>query len=856
MKACCLLVVCALAILALPQSAAFAAWPYTGEPTGNYMKEWLLCGPFSAGEPADKAPDLYHLSAFDADPLGGEAGVQPKEGEIISAGDVQRQWVRHVSETGPIDLDSALSDEERVFAYAYAPVECAAPQPAVLAIGSNDGVRVWLNGQEVLDYAGARSLEVNADLVPVFLQQGVNHLLLKVEERGNLWGFSARLLGMDNSLAEKLNLFEVRPNAQGVPRLVFVHRPELLGTFLTAASLRVTPFGQGDAAIWEGGLPTEAETVLPIPTENFGRFRLSGSVTLVGGKELPVDILFSAGVREDHVLFQDGQSEYTIVLRAAASSSEQWAAQELQHWLKEVGGVDLPVVSDAEPLPAKAILLGYTQHTAALAPDAQAPAAGDEAFAYWNVGPHLIILGGEERGAMYGVLSFLERELGCRWYTKTVSVAPRRSAYNFSFLHHREAPDLRVRNVFYYEAFDPTWAARNRSNGAMSYRDQPGGVECYWGVHTFYPFMPPEQYFDEHPEYYSLVNGKRTYDHAQLCLTNADVLNIVTERLRETMRANPEYLIYSVSQNDWRQPCECDNCQAIARAEGSESGPLLNFVNQVAERVQEEFPDKYVGTLAYQYTRKAPKTIRPRENVVIRLCSIECCFAHDFASCERNASFLQDLKDWAAISPHLYIWDYVVNFSHYIMPYPNFRALKPNIQMFDDNKAIGIMEQAAYQSRGGEFAELRAWVLAKLLWDKHADVDALVNDFMYGYYGRSGQFVRAYFDLLHNQITPETHIYLGLDPGANIYSDDFVAAADKIFDDAETVADSDEILQRVEMARLPLMYLKCKRYPRQSRMDGTYDRFSAIVAREGITHYAEAGQPHKEAFHAEMDGAL
>src|SRR5690606_9364691 len=135
--------------------------------------------------------------------------------------------------------------------------------------------------------------------------------------------------------------------------------------------------------------------------------------------------------------------------------------------------------------------------------------------------------------------------------------------------------------------------------------------------------------------------------------------------------------IYSVSQNDWHKPCQCDNCQSIALYEESESGPVIWFVNQIADAVKDEFPDKFIGTLAYQYTRKPCKTLRPRENVVIRLCSIECCFAHDFLSCPQNQDFVEDAKGWAAIAPHLYVWDYVVNFSHYIMPNPNFPVLQP-----------------------------------------------------------------------------------------------------------------------------------------------------------------------------------
>ena len=143
------------------------------------------------------------------------------------------------------------------------------------------------------------------------------------------------------------------------------------------------------------------------------------------------------------------------------------------------------------------------------------------------------------------------------------------------------------------------------------------------------------------------------------------------------MRESPNYLIYDVSQNDRANPCQCDKCQAIVKKEGSDSGVIIWFVNMVAEAIEKELPDKFM-TLTYKYSRKPCKTIRPWHNVVVRLCSIECCFSHDINSCPRNVAFLQDLESWSAIAKNLYIWDYVVYFQHYMMPYPNIRVRKPN----------------------------------------------------------------------------------------------------------------------------------------------------------------------------------
>ena len=69
-------------------------------------------------------------------------------------------------------------------------------------------------------------------------------------------------------------------------------------------------------------------------------------------------------------------------------------------------------------------------------------------------------------------------------------------------------------------------------------------------------------------------------------------------------------------------------------------GTLLRFVNAVADAVAERYPDVLVDTLAYQYTRNVPKLTRPRRNVIIRLCSIECCFRHPLTdeTCPENRS--------------------------------------------------------------------------------------------------------------------------------------------------------------------------------------------------------------------------
>ena len=123
-------------------------------------------------------------------------------------------------------------------------------------------------------------------------------------------------------------------------------------------------------------------------------------------------------------------------------------------------------------------------------------------------------------------------------------------------------------------------------------------------VHTFNALVSPELYFDEHPEYFSLINGKRMKGEYQLCLTNPDVLRIAVESVRSWIKANPDATIMSVSQNDVYFQCQCDNCRAVEEEEEAAIGPVLRFVNAVADAMTSAG-----GAMTAE--RTAPATIAP-----------------------------------------------------------------------------------------------------------------------------------------------------------------------------------------------------------------------------------------------------
>jgi len=423
-------------------------------------------------------------------------------------------------------------------------------------------------------------------------------------------------------------------------------------------------------------------------------------------------------------------------------------------------------------------------------------------------GGRLLLAGGRPRGTIYAVNRFLQEQCGVRWWAPWATNIPRHATLRIPELNDRRQPAFEYRAPFWFCGFDPLWKVRNGVNSEWNNipADLGGCVKYKGHAHTFYPLVPPEKHFAAHPEWYSLIKGKRTHERAQLCLSNPELRDFVVGRAKEWLRESPDATIISLTQNDWHGACECPNCKAMDDAEGSPSGSLLAFVNYVAERIEPEFPHVAVDTFAYQYTRKPPRTIKPRANVIVRLCSIECNFREplDHSS---NAAFLADLQGWAKICQRLYIWDYTTDFRNYVNPHPNWFVLGPNLRLFQANHVRGVFEQGAYQGFGGEMAELRTWVLAQLLWNPQHDDRALIREFLDGYYGKAAaKPIGRYLELMQRE-SQGFYLACFLRPNAAHLKFKPLVEAERLWGEAELlVRDDPELLARVRMANLPVRY--------------------------------------------------
>lgn len=501
-----------------------------------------------------------------------------------------------------------------------------------------------------------------------------------------------------------------------------------------------------------------------------------------------------------------------IALPDDAGPSVKYAAEELRRCIRVMTDVDMPVVSAAGSAPSgvrRRIVLARTDEF------------GPDGFRLLVTGGDLTISGGK-RGVLYGAYELLETYGGCGWYASWHEVIPRSDSFSVpEGLDDTQKPAFEMRHTSWKDVkFNEDFAVRLRFNGhpadgRFNLGEKHGGacmrfVERLPVCHTFRKFLPPEKHFKDHPEWFSEVKGVRRDRRTQICLTNPGAFetsftNIceLIEKDREKRRANgtaerEDRLIVGLSQEDWNSHCECAACKAIDDREESHAGSLLHFVNRMAERLETRYPGILVETLIYQHTRKPPKTMRPRANVIPCLCSIECSF---IAPLERetvpaNASYMRDLRTWGRLTDSLYIWDYTMGCNHFFYPLPNVRVFAANMRTFRANGARYLFEEGG--PKYADFAQLKAWLIGKFAWNPDQPLEPLLDRFFKGHYGAAAPYVRAYFDRVEEIAAANENVKFTIweQDRPDLFPDSFVDWARGVFRQAEEAVKDDPLLLR------------------------------------------------------------
>ncbi len=563
---------------------------------------------------------------------------------------------------------------------------------------------------------------------------------------------------------------------------------------------------------------------------------------------------------KDVVVAKNNESAYRIVTPDKASPAETYAASELQTYLAEVTGVKLPVLAESKAGRGRAFYIGKCKR-AGKSLQAQAANLGTDGMLIQSVGKDFILLGKDDRGQVYAPYVFLERFCGCRFLASDCTVTPRRTTLTLPKIDYRYSPPFVYRDELYHDVSDWRFAARLKLNGGNIWQclgqavpDTQGrftGVLIWPFVHTAAAIVPGNKYFATHPEYFSLVGGKRICEaiSGQLCFTHPDVVAIAKTQALQWIEQTPNLTAVDISQNDawpgrWGA-CECDACMAVVKAEGAQHGTILRLVNAVADVVKAKYPDKYVETIAYQYSIGAPKLTKPRDNVIIRLCH-HACYFHGMGDEELSKPYRAAIDDWRKIARSIWVWHYGVNFWDYLAPNPNLNALVDDIRYYAAHGVNGAMLQGNLQGSGSELSEFRQYLVAQLLWDPAQDPMRLRSEFCQGYYGPVSGDVMTFLSLMDDFGKGiQAHIPMNGWRPQEITPADFVAKGLSILNRAYDRTKDRVIRNRIEKLLVPLWHLQLS-WPDQYGLNAQdapalLARFKQALETNRITFSSEGG---------------
>lgn len=455
---------------------------------------------------------------------------------------------------------------------------------------------------------------------------------------------------------------------------------------------------------------------------------------------------------------------------------------------------------------------------------------GENGYTLETVGGRLVISGSKARGVLNGAYGYLQDMCGVEWFSSWCEEVPNRERLPLPAAKETHKPAFEVRCSFWHDIMThPRLGARLRMNSNIWYpRDDRFGPDChkvdplFEFAHSTNRILPAKELFNDHPEWFSEIGGKRISDLAQPCLTNEEVFEFVKARLLERIKADPETEFYGFELGDYYNDCTCAKCKAVNEREGTSGGTYWQFVNRLAAVLKEHAPHAYIKTTVYQQTSTPPKTIRLAGNVIVDWAPIEAVRDEPLvtATHPRSTGCMRELRGFQAIYGGKFIvWDYTTDFAEYCLPFANLPVLQPNLRLFREIGTYYMFEQGNHNGWHGDFDEMKGWLLAQWMWNPDLDAKSLYRRFVPGYYGKlAAPYVYQYIKLLQDTIreSPKTNA-IGIwnlpHHRPEYFDDAFLSKAAELWDAAEAAVKDDPAKSyNVRMGAIPIRYLQCLKY--------------------------------------------
>lgn len=522
----------------------------------------------------------------------------------------------------------------------------------------------------------------------------------------------------------------------------------------------------------------------------------------------------------------------TIVVPEQGPEAETFAAQELIRYLSLMTGRSFTVINRAHADDRKIEILIGRRLAEAAGVSFSADEYGNDGFLLRRSGNRIIIAGIRPRGTLYGVYAFLEK-LGCGWFAPNFQFyspasgefVPRRSSLSIDQLDQISKPSFQYRALYIEEGQSHTpenlvqmvdWMAKVHMNLLNAPADYEHLGQTKWdnyrsallpelkkrdllievGGHGYQNFLPQERYFTHHPEWFGMINGKRTVDpNVVFSTANPEAVATFIQNVRDYLRSHREVEIFNCLPPDMTHWSQAPEDIAL----GSPSDRQMLLVNQLSAALKEEFPKLIIQFNAYSNFLEPPEHVRPSPSLLMSFDPYLRSFETPLfdKSQPENAFYMSALEKWTSglVPPeHVMIYSYITKYQWRSFPILIPHLIDDEIRRFYAMR-LGGMSTYSEPACWAVF-ELDHYITARMLWNADLDIDAELADYTLMRYGPAARPVEQYLSLVE-QIAPHALPILGTTLNAGTegtYVKRFEAGAEMLAE-AKQLANGDDTVE-------------------------------------------------------------
>jgi len=469
-------------------------------------------------------------------------------------------------------------------------------------------------------------------------------------------------------------------------------------------------------------------------------------------------------------LVKEGKPRAAIIIADPSPTPPvRFAAEELQRYLREMSGVELPITSESA---GPALVLATSKDL-----------PGEDAHQLRTEGDRLYLTGASPRAVLYAAYLLLER-LGCGFCVPGDETIMRQRTIAVPPLNLFEVPAFPVRSQVDFPFTEAPlgwnlalidWLAKNRFNW---YHPAPNafgepvawlerrevlldalkkrGLHLHIGGHTLHTWLPPARYAAEHPEWFAFLKRGRRWERVAplVCVSNPEMHREVAENICSFLDRNPEVEAVDCWEADIGEFCQCPRCLGDCPRSADEETrraaymvAYIELINDVARAVGERHPGVKVAATVYCANGIIAPLRCPdlEENVIITPCHIARNSYLPLTESAANLRMLTMDISWRQKARHVAIYEYYNAWTNSGI-YPIVNVMAEDLQLL---RRLGFTRLETDQ---GGWNPLNLFAAARLLWDPNTSWEELIADFCRRHYGDAAEAMIRYWCALEHGI--------------------------------------------------------------------------------------------------------